>query len=71
MALISPASPLSPTPPTPPSPPRRGGGCLIAAGVVIGPIIGLMFGETSVGLLAGLALGVLAAVALTIADGKR
>jgi uncharacterized membrane protein (UPF0136 family) len=39
--------------------------------VVIGPIIGLMFGETSVGLLAGLALGVLAAVALTIADGKR
>jgi hypothetical protein len=38
---------------------------------VIGPIIGVMFGETSVGLFAGLTLGVLAAVALAIADRKR
>lgn len=68
MALNSPQSPVSPIRPTPP---RRGGGCLIAAGVVIGPVIGLLFGETSVGLLAGLALGVLAAVALVIADRKR
>ena len=41
----------------PAKPPRRGGGCLIAAGVLIGPVIGVMFGETSIGLVAGLAIG--------------
>ena len=55
----------------PAKPPRRGGGCLIAAGVLIGPVIGVMFGETSIGLVAGLAIGILAAVALAVADRKR
>lgn len=55
----------------PAKPPRRGGGCLIAAGVLIGPVIGVMFGETSIGLVAGLAIGILAAVALAVADRQR
>jgi hypothetical protein len=58
-------------PDTPAKPPRRGGGCLIAAGVLIGPVIGVMFGETSIGLVAGLAIGILAAVALAVADRQR
>ena len=59
------------TPDAPAKPPRRGGGCLIAAGVMIGPVIGVMFGETSIGLVAGLGFGVLAAIALAIADRRR
>lgn len=67
--------PPDPTPPkrTPPNPKTvpMGGGILIAAGLVLGPIIGMMFGETSIGLVAGLVLGVVGAVALTIADRRR
>lgn len=55
----------------PPKPPVRGGGCLIAAGLLVGPIIGMAFGETSIGLVAGLAIGILAAIALTLADRRR
>jgi len=58
-------------PDAPAKPPRRGGGCLIAAGVMIGPVIGVMFGETSLGLVAGLAIGILAAIGLAVADRKR
>ncbi len=58
-------------PDAPAKPPRRGGGCLIAAGVMIGPVIGVMFGETSLGLVAGLVIGILAAVGLAVADRKR
>ncbi len=58
-------------PDAPAKPPRRGGGCLIAAGVVIGPIIGVMFGETSIGLIAGLGLGIVAAVVLAVLDARR
>lgn len=70
MAINLPANPPG-NPDTQAKPPRRGGGCLIAAGVLIGPVIGVMFGETSIGLVAGLAVGILAAVALAVADGKR
>ncbi|MFZ4690695.1 MAG: hypothetical protein ACOYLS_15785, partial [Polymorphobacter sp.] len=60
---------MSTTPPEPTNsrPPMRGGGCLIAAGLVIGPIVGILFGETSIGLVAGLAIGVVLAIALTVA----
>lgn len=66
MAINSPENPDAPA-----KPPRRGGGCLIAAGVLVGPVIGVMFGETSIGLVAGLAIGILAAIALAVADRKR
>jgi hypothetical protein len=60
------------TDPTPFSPPpTRGGGCLIAAGLVIGPIVGLLFGQTSLGLFAGLAIGIVAAIVLTVLDRRR
>lgn len=49
----------------------RGGGCLIAAGAVFGPVIGLLFGQTSIGLVAGLAIGIIAAIVLTIWDQRR
>jgi len=52
-------------------PPIRGGGCLIAAGLVLGPIIGLFFHQTSIGLMVGLGLGTVAAILLTIAERKR
>lgn len=52
-------------------PPARGGGCLIAVGLLVGPIIGMMFGETSIGLVAGLAIGTLAAIALAVLDRRR
>ena len=57
--------------PTPPRPPMLGGGCLIAAGVIFGPIIGLFFGETSLGLAIGLGAGIVAAVVLTLLDRRR
>ena len=49
----------------------RGGGCLIAAGLVFGPIIGLTFGQTSLGLFGGLGIGIIAAIVLTIWDRRR
>ena len=52
-------------------PPMRGGGCLVAAGLVIGPVVGLLFGQTSLGLVIGLGVGAAAAVLLTIADRRR
>ena len=60
-----------PTPPPenrPIRPPQRGGGVLIAAGLLIGPIIGLFFGQTSAGLLIGLGLGVVAALVMAVRD---
>jgi hypothetical protein len=55
--------------PSPPSP--RGGGCLIAAGLLIGPAVGMMIGQVSAGLVAGGVLGVLAALGLAIAERRR
>lgn len=49
----------------------RGGGFLIFAGLVVGPIVGMMFGETSIGLVAGLAIGIVAAIGVAIADRRR
>jgi hypothetical protein len=61
-----------PTPidPAAPKPPRLGGGCLIAAGLLLGPIVGLMFGQTSLGLVIGFGIGVALAIALTLYDRR-
>jgi hypothetical protein len=52
-------------------PPRRGGGCLIAAGVILGPVAGVLAGEPSIGLVAGLALGVGGAAAMYVIDRRQ
>jgi hypothetical protein len=57
-----------PETPATPRPPRQAGGCLIAAGLMIGPIVGLAFGQTSLGLIGGFAIGVLAAVVMAVRD---
>lgn len=49
----------------------RGGGCLIAAGLILGPVLGLMVGQTSAGLIIGGIVGVVAAVALAFADSRK
>jgi hypothetical protein len=61
MVVPAPRSPNS-------RPPQTAGGCLIAAGLIFGPIIGMAFGETSIGLVAGGVIGVLAAVAMAWRD---
>lgn len=58
-------------PVTPPPPAPRGGGCLIAAGLVLGPVVGLFVGQVSAGLVAGGVLGVLAAVVMALAEKRR
>nr|WP_310523937.1 hypothetical protein [Polymorphobacter sp.] len=49
----------------------RGGGFFIAAGLIVGPIVGAAFGQTSIGLVAGFVIGAVAAIVLTIADRRR
>jgi predicted lipid-binding transport protein (Tim44 family) len=56
--------------PAAPRPPQQAGGCLIAAGLIIGPIVGLAFGQVSIGLIAGFAVGVVAAVVMALRDRK-
>ena len=48
----------------PPSRAPAAGGCLIALGAVGGAAIGLMLGQASIGLIAGLMAGVVLAFAL-------
>ena len=55
-----------PMPPPTPRQPQQAGGCLIAAGLILGPIIGLAFGETSIGLVAGGLIGVVAAIVMAV-----
>jgi hypothetical protein len=69
--MIDPASPTPSDPNLPGRPPVRGGGCLIAAGLVIGPMLGLMVGQTSAGLVIGGLAGVAGAIALAIIDARR
>lgn len=54
-----------------PRQPMRGGGCLIAAGAILGPVVGIALGETSLGLLVGLALGIAGAVIVAVLDRRR
>ena len=62
--------PNLPDPVSPPDPPRRDGGCLIAAGLILGPLVGLAFGQVSLGLVIGFGLGVAAAVAMALGDRR-
>lgn len=51
-------------------PPQRGGGIFIALGLVLGAIGGVIAHQPSLGLLAGLGLGVLAAIAMALRDRR-
>ena len=53
-----------PVPPHPPRPTSSGGGIFIAIGIVGGIIVGVATGEVTVAVLAGLGVGVLAALLL-------
>lgn len=51
--------------------PPAAGGVLIALGAIIGTAIGLPFGETTLGFLAGLALGIAAALVIWRRDRRH
>lgn len=59
------------TPPTPNKNTSSGGGCLIAAGLIIGPIGGLFFGEVSAGLIIGGIIGLFAAILWAVQDSRK
>ena len=57
---------------TDPAPrPANAGGFIIAASLLLGTIIGLVFGQPSIGFLAGLAFGSAIAVILWLRDRSR
>ena len=59
------------TPPSAsPRKPQQAGGCLIAAGLILGPIVGMAFGQTSIGLVAGGVIGVIGALVMAVM-GRR
>jgi hypothetical protein len=74
MALAAPpwqeSAMTTPDPVPQPETPPAGGGCLIAAGLILGPIVGLLLGETSAGLLVGGAVGVVAAIVLALVQRR-
>ena len=47
-----------------------GGGCLIFAGFILGAVIGIAYGQASLGVLIGVGLGVLLAIAVWL-TGRR
>ncbi len=51
-------------------PPQRGGGVFIAGGLVLGAVGGILAGQPSIGLAAGLGLGILSAIVLALADRR-
>lgn len=59
---------VDPVPPPAPRKPQQAGGILIAAGLILGPIIGLAFGQTSIGLVAGGLIGVVAAIVMAVTN---
>lgn len=48
-----------------------GGGVFVALGVIAGAVIGDMMGQASLGFLAGLVLGIAAAVAVWLRDRRH
>lgn len=49
---------------------RRGGGALLAAAILLGGTIGILAGQPSIGILAGFGIGLLAALAIWLADRR-
>jgi len=50
---------------------QRGGGILVAIGLLLGSVFGVMRGEPSLGLIGGLVAGLIAAALLTLWDSRR
>ncbi len=65
MTINDPRTPIDPTPPD--RPPQMAGGCLIAVGVLLGPVLGALAGQITLGLVAGLIVGALAAIVFALA----
>lgn len=51
-------------------PPQRGGGILIALGLLLGAGVGAAMGQPSQGLIIGFGVGVVLAIALVLADRR-
>jgi hypothetical protein len=47
-----------------------GGGCLIFAGFLLGAILGILYGEPSLGVLIGVGIGVVLALGLWLVNRK-
>ncbi|MBB4154741.1 tetrahydromethanopterin S-methyltransferase subunit F [Sphingomonas jinjuensis] len=52
-------------------PPPAAGGLLIAAGAMSGAAIGFLYGQATPGFLAGLAIGIVAAIVIWQVDSRR
>ena len=50
---------------------QKGGGILVAVGLLGGAIVGQQFGESSIGIIAGLVLGLVGAAILAVWDSRR
>jgi FtsH-binding integral membrane protein len=50
---------------------QRGGGILVAIGLIAGSVIGVFIGQPSAGLVIGLVVGLVAAGLLTLWDTRR
>ncbi len=48
-----------------------GGGCLVAAGLILGPVIGMAIGNGLIGLVIGAGAGIAAAVGLAVWDKRH
>jgi hypothetical protein len=49
----------------------RAGGFLLAISILIGPVVGSLFGQPSIGFLAGVGIGLLLLTAVWLADRRR
>ncbi len=50
---------------------QRGGGILVAIGLLVGSVIGVMRGEPSLGLIAGFVIGLIGAALVAWWDSRR
>lgn len=49
----------------------RAGGFLLALAILIGPVVGAMFGQASLGFVIGLGIGLVLLIAVWLADRAR